>query len=121
MKVSTPTDLKTTVAARIAGEDIACGEFVAVMNEIVELPSFLWDSSGVSLAPHEPVRIRYTASDAGQPYRVIGVCLPFVYAKTPRGRVIIIDTRQRQLVRLDRECAATVWQKMKSPSRKQRK
>ncbi len=121
MKVATQTDLETTVAARIAGEDIACGDFVAVMNEIVELPSFLWSCSGVSLAPDEPVRIRYVASDAGQPYKVIGVCLPFVYAKTHRGRVVVIDTRQRQLVRLDQDCARTVWQTMKAPLKKARK
>lgn len=118
MKVATQTDLKTTVAARIAGEDIACGDFVAVMNEMIELPSFLWSCSGVSLAPDEPVRIRYVANDAGHPYKVIGVCLPFVYAKTHRGRVVVIDTRQRQLVRLDHGCARSVWQKMKSSSRK---
>ena len=121
MKVATQTELKTTVAARIAGEDIACGDYVAVMNEIIELPSFLWSCSGASLAADEPVRVRYVARDAGEPYKVIGVCLPFVYAKTHRGRVVVIDTRQRQLVRLDQDCASTVWQKMKSPSRKARK
>ncbi|MCA9124812.1 MAG: hypothetical protein H6821_00810 [Planctomycetaceae bacterium] len=121
MKVATQTDLKTTVAARIAGEDIACGDFVAVMNEIVELPSFLWSCSGVSLAPDEPVRVRYVARDAGQPYKVIGVCLPFVYAKSHADRVIVIDTRQRQLVRLDQACASMVWEKMKLPAKKSRK
>ena len=121
MKVATKQKLETTVAARIAGEDIASGDYVAVMNEIIEFPSFLWSCSGVSLAPDEPVRIRYTASDAGQPYKVIGVCLPFVYAKTHRGRVIVIDTRQRQLVRLDQACASAVWEKMKSPAKKARK
>jgi len=118
MKVATQPELETTVAARIAGEDIACGDYVAVMNEIIELPSYLWSCSGVSLAPDEPVRIRYIASDAGQPYKVIGVCLPFVYAKTHRGRVIVIDTRQRQLVRLDQACANVVWEKMKSHAKK---
>jgi len=121
MKVATQTELKTTVAARIAGEDIACGDFVAVMNEIVEFPSFLWSCTSVSLAPDEPVRIRYVPSEAGQPYKVIGVCLPFVYAKTHRGRVVVIDTRQRQLVRLDQDCAHTVWQTMKASSKKARK
>ena len=121
MKLAAQTALETSVAARIAGEDIACGDFVAVMNEIIELPSFLWTCSGVSLAPDEPVRSGYAASDAGEPYKVIGVCLPFVYAKTHRGRVVVLDTRQRQLVRLDQTCAGAVWEKMKPPSRKARK
>jgi hypothetical protein len=121
MKVASETTFETTVAVRIAGEDIACGDFVTVLNEVVELPSFLWDCSAVSLSPNEPVRIRYMTDDAGQPYKVIGVCLPFVYVKKHCGAVVAIDTRQRQLVRLDRDCARAVWKKMKSPSRKRRR
>ena len=121
MNVATKPALETTVAARIAGEDLACGDFVAVMNEIVELPSFLWNGASVALAPDEPVRIRYTARDAGQPYKVIGVCLPFVYAKTHGGHVIVLDTRQRQLVRLDQACGSAVWEKMKAREKNGRK
>ncbi len=117
MKLTTKDDAEISVAARVAGEDIARGDFVAVTNEIMELPSYYWSYSGAMLPPEEPVRIRFTARNAGQPYKVLGVCLPFVYAKTHRGRLIVIDTRQKQLVRLDRECARTVWQKMKSPTR----
>ena len=117
MKTATTTDLPTTVAARIAGEDIACGDYVAVLNEVVELPSCLWHDCAVSLAPDEPVRIRRMAEDAGQPHKVIGVCLPFVYVETHGGAVVTLDTRQRQVVRLDRACARRVWKKMKSPPR----
>ncbi len=121
MKAATSKNLPTTVAARVAGEDIACGDFVTVMHEIVELPSFLWNCSGVSLPPDEPVRIRGVASDAGQPYKVLGVCLPFVYAKAHCGRVVVLDSRQRHLVRLDPTCARAVWAKMRSPANKSRK
>lgn len=106
------------MAARIAGEDIARGDFVAVISEIIEFPSFFWNCSPVALAPEEPVRVRYLSEDAGQPYKVIGVCLPFVYVKSHMGAVIIIDTRRRQLVRLNRDCARSVWKEMKSPARK---
>ena len=116
MKNATQSALETTVAARVAGEDIACGDFVAVMSEIVELPSFLWDSTAASLAPDETVRLRLVPADAGQPYKVIAVCLPFVYVKTHRGSVVIIDSRRRQLVRLDYHCARGVWKKLKSSS-----
>ena len=122
MNTTTEVCPETTVAARIAGEDIACGDFVSVLNEIIELPSFLWNGSAVSLSAEEPVRIRYAASDAGQPYQVIGICLPFVYVKTPGGSVATIDTRQRQLVRLDETCARRVWQELTKPrSKKKRK
>ncbi|MBM4001120.1 MAG: hypothetical protein FJ297_16560 [Planctomycetes bacterium] len=118
MKVVTQSDSEMTVASRIAGEDIARGDFVAVISEITELPSFYWNGSAVAPAPEEPVRVRYLSEDAGQPYRVIGVCLPFVYVKSHTGAVVVIDTRRRQLVRLNRECARIVWKEMKLPSRK---
>lgn len=111
---------ETTVAAWVAGEDIACGDFVTVMNDVAELASFLWDNSAVAFAPDELVRIRYMADDAGQPYKVIGVCLPFVYVKTHCNSLVTLDTRRRQLVRLDYECARTVWKFLKSASRKRR-
>ena len=115
------TPLPMSVAARVAGEDIACGDFVTVTNEVVELPSFLWCSSAVGLAADEPIRLRFMARDAGVPLKVIGVCLPFVYARTSRGGVVTVDTRQNQLVRLDKECARAVWQQMKLVSRKKKK
>lgn len=121
MKTASITSTETTVARRVAGEDIAAGDFVTVMNDLVELPSFLWACSAISLPAEEPVRIRYMVSNAGIPHEVISVCLPFVYAKTPGGTVITIDTRQRQLVRLDETCARLVWKELKLPSKKKRK
>lgn len=121
MKTTPDTSLETTVAARIAGEDISVGDFVAVMSEVIELPSFLWSCSTVSLPADELVRLRCMASDAGIPHQVIGVCLPFVYVKTPSGSVITIDTRQRQLVRLDEHCARAIWKAMNPTKSKKRK
>jgi hypothetical protein len=114
MKTVTEKITETTVAMRIAGEDIACGDYVSVLTKIVELPSYLWDCSENVLPPEEPVRIRINADDAGQPYKVIGICLPFVYVKKHCGAVLTLDTRQKQLVRLDKACARTVWKELKS-------
>ena len=112
---------KTTVAATVAGEDLACGDFIAALNEIVETPPFWWDCSDGSVSPEEPVRTRYTAGNAGEPCKVIGVCLPFVYALTHRKKVVVIDTRRQQIVRLDRDCARAIWKKMKRHSKKSRR
>ena len=118
MKATTETPSRTTVAARIAGEDINQGDYVSVLNEIVELPSFMWSCSAASLPVEEPVRIRYMPSEAGQPFKVVAVCLPFVYAKRPKGGVITFDTRQQQLVRLDRENGRSVWKRMRKTKKK---
>ena len=107
-----------TVAARIAGEDIKHGDYVTVLNELVELPSFLWCCSAESLPSDEPVRIRYMPDNAGEPYKVVSVCLPFVYVRRPKGDVLTVDTRQFQLVRLDRDSGRRVWRQMRKVFRK---
>ena len=59
--------------------------------------------------------------DAGQPYKVISVCLPLVYAKRPRGGINVIDTRQQQLVRLDADRSREVWKQIRKTLKKKRK
>ena len=98
----------------IAGEDLACGDYIVLLNETVDFPSFLWDACGASLSPHELVRLRVVPSNAGYPLRVIAICLPFVYAKTPGGETTTIDTRRTQLVRLHRKCAKVIWKELRS-------
>jgi hypothetical protein len=112
--MNTKSKAQTTVAARITGEDIQPGDYVTVLNEIVELPSFLWSCSGTTLPMDEPVRIRCIPREAGLPCKVVAVCLPFVYAKRPHGKLAMFDTRQQQLVRLDPARGCKVWKEMKA-------
>ena len=120
MKTTTQTKVRkpTTVAYRIAGEDIANGDYVTVLSEIIELPSFLWDCSSISLPLDEPVRTRYLPREGGKPHKVISVCLPFVYAKSYSGHWIAFDTRQQQLVRLDPGSGRSIWKKMRASWKK---
>ncbi len=120
MKTKTDTRIgaATTVAARIAGEDIAKGDYVTVLSEIIEAPSFLWDCSGLSIPLDEPVRTRYMPRSAGEPHKVVAVCLPFVYAERPRGNLIAFDTRQQQLVRLDHTTGRSLWKRMRKARKK---
>ena len=119
MKNITDSFPETSVAARIAGEDIKPGDYVTVLTELREWPSFMWNGSGISLPADELVCIRHMPFDAGELHRVIAVCLPFVYVKRTQGDVFPIDTRQRQLVRLDRANAQFVWRKMTKKSKKE--
>ena len=123
MKTKTKTRSKsvTTVAARIAGEDIAKGDYITVLSEIIEVPSFLWSCSGLSHPIDEPVRTRYLPRAIGEPHRVVAVCLPFVYAKRPKGNLIAFDTRQQQLVRLDRSNGRSLWKQMRKSAKKKTK
>jgi len=114
MKTGAASQLESTAAATVAGEDLACGDYVSLLNETVDFPSFLWDACGACLSPHELVRLRLIPENTGQPLKVIAICLPFVYAKTPRGEVATLDTRRAQLVRLDRKCAKLIWKEIRS-------
>jgi hypothetical protein len=114
MKTHALSQLEPRAAMTVAGEDIACGDYIARLNETVDLPSFMWDACGASLSPHEMVRLKVIPSTAGQPLRVIAICLPFVYAKTPGGETATIDTRRIQLVRLHRKCAKMIWRELRS-------
>jgi hypothetical protein len=120
MKTTTESRSKTvtTVAARIAGEDIAKGDYVTVLSEIIELPSYLWGCSGLSQPIDEPVRTRYLPRAVGEPYKVVAVCLPFVYAKRPTDNLTAFDIRQQQLARLDRDTGRSLWNQMRMTAKK---
>jgi hypothetical protein len=107
----------TALAASIAPEDVRCGSYVAVLNEIVELPP--WLCCGPAVAD-DPVRVRYRAMDAGVPLKVLAVCLPFVCAKSADGQLTTLDIRQVELVRLEEHYARTVWKAQRSAGSRRR-
>ena len=110
-----------SVAARVAGEDIRNGDYVTALNEVVEVPSFLWCCPESPLPTDEPVRTIYKPDDAGRPFKVIAVCLPFVYTKQLEGGTAIFDTRKHQLVRLSRSTGRAMWKRMRKNRKKKQK
>lgn len=121
MQTTTEANFATNVAARVAGEDIKLNDYVTALTEICELPSFLWCCSDGTLPVDEPVRSVFKAREAGQPSKVIAVCLPFVYAKQAKGGIEIFDIRIHQLVRLDRNTGRKVWKRLRKNLKKKRK
>lgn len=116
MKTSLETESTTTVAATVAGEDVHCGDFITLHSATFEVPSYMWDQA--MLPPGELVRLRMIPSEAGVPLKVFGVCLPFIYAKDAKGEIKTLDLRREQVVRLDADCAESVWRAMKPPHKK---
>ena len=112
MKAKTAT-IEPTLAASVAGEDLRVGDDVAVLNEIHEFPSFLWDCETARLAPDDVVRIQCAGRDAGMPLRVKAICLPFVFLKTPAGEHRTVDIRTVQLVRLNPRYAKLVRKELR--------
>jgi hypothetical protein len=121
MKTKSNSQRETRVVATVSGEDLACGDFVAPLNEVVGVPSYLWDGYAASLPPQELVRLTLIPSEAGQPHKVIAICLPFVYARAPGGETVTMDTRRLQIVRLDRKCAKVVWKRLRAKSKKRKR
>lgn len=118
MKTKTAAQLETTVASTLAGEDVARGDFVALLNSVCELPSYLWNSCDALLPADELVRLKFIPSEAGTPLKVFAICLPFIYATTAEGMTETIDLRQSQIVRLDRASAKKVWRQLKQDSKR---
>ena len=120
--MTTPTKqtIEPTLAKSVAAEDLLRGDFVALLSEIYEYPSFLW-CCDASLAPdNEPIKLRFRGQDGGRPLRILDVCLPFVFVEQPGGGHRTLDVRYCQLVRLDREYSKRVWKELSRRKRKRK-
>jgi hypothetical protein len=104
-----------SVASVLAPEDIQKGDFVATFSQTYELPSFYWDDC-ISASEPSVIRLRFKSPDAGRPYRVKAICLPFVYVKRSKSDHAVLDVRSTQLVRLDRDYARAILADAKKQS-----
>jgi hypothetical protein len=118
MDIHTTPSCETHVGRPVAPEDLRRGDFVGILSEIAEFPSFLWCHDSQLLAPNELVRISWHPDDGGTPLKVKAICLPFVYVKAPTGLRRTLDVRQCQLVRLNPDCARSVWRALKRKTKR---
>ena len=51
MNTESTLQAEVKTAATVAGEDLARGDFVSLLNETVEFPSFLWNCCDSTLPP----------------------------------------------------------------------
>ena len=114
MKTDTKPDTDQSLSMMVAGEDLRRGDFVATLTQIDEVPTYMWDHADFALSPHDLVRLKFIPRGAGQPLKIIGLSLPFVYVVAPDKTIETLDVRRTQLVRLAPRCAKAVWKQMKS-------
>ncbi len=107
------------MAKVLAPEDVRAGDYVAVLQIIYELPSFLWCGDSSTVRIDEPVRIPLMPKQGGVPLQVRSVCLPFILVKTPTGALRNLDVRRHRLARLDHAYARIVWKASKKSRAKQ--
>jgi hypothetical protein len=115
---SSKKDISISISRPLAPEDVAAGMFVTVHEAIAEVPSFFWCSDAAILPPHEMVRLTFKPADAGRPYKVKAVCLPYVLARSYSGRAHIFDLRRQQLVKLDDRYAKRVWDALRKRTKR---
>ncbi|MEZ5944953.1 MAG: hypothetical protein R3C18_26510 [Planctomycetaceae bacterium] len=116
MPVKAKSSPEPTVAATVAGEDIVGGDYVAILTQTFDVPSYFWNGCLTSLLPEETVRLKLIPETAGLPLKVVAVCLPFIYTTTPFGQSVTLDTRRLQLVRIDKKCAKAIWRQRRAES-----
>jgi hypothetical protein len=88
---------KSNLVRALAPEEIMAGSYVVVLHEITQ---FLPWSFGETPRRAEPVSVRMLPDDP-EPLEVLGVCMPFVFAKKPDDELVTLDVRRHQLGRLD--------------------
>lgn len=115
MTTKTPaTQSEPILSQVVAGEDLRPGDYVAILAQSVQFPSFFWNHPDSGLSPHELVSLKLIPPDAGTPLKIEGLSLPFVYVTEPSNRSIqTLDLRQTQLVRLVPGCAKRVWKRLR--------
>ena len=116
MRTATANDETSTLAGTVAGEDLQCGDYVAVLSETYEFPSFFWCSDGTLLPPDEPVRMTFQSRTDQTPRKVKAICLPFVFVRTVQGAYETLDVRRQRLARLDRKYAEIVYKALRRKS-----
>ncbi len=109
------TSCESFVARSLAAEDLRRGDYVTVIAEIVEWPSYYWDCDPQVWPPHEPIRLQRYSDEGGTPLKIKAICLPFVFVKKPCGSHQSLDIRQHRLVRLPLAYARAVWKALSKP------
>ena len=76
-------------------EDLRPGDYVTVSRVTVELPPFMCPP-----IPGGDGRFSYIPMDAGDPRKVLAVCVPFLLVAMPDGKHETLDVRRHRVVRL---------------------
>ncbi len=85
------------------------GQFVTVLDEVWEVPSFYWCTDETTLPREQPVRVRFLPAAGGVPMQVKRVCLPFVLVQEADKEQRSIDVRRCRLAQLGKAYAKVAW------------
>jgi hypothetical protein len=103
----------SALARALAPEEVRAGDYVTLLHEVAEVPSYFWCRDSALLAPEEIVRIRFIPQSCGTPLKVRSICLPFVLVKHPTGEQRPLDLRKHRVARLTKRYALRAWKAYK--------
>lgn len=106
---------------RLAAEDIVVGSFITVTAAVSELASFLWFGETAEHERSRPVRYHFTPNESGTPFKVLAVCLPFVFVEDLEKSARTLDLRRCDVCQLSTEYVDVVRNRRKLSFKKQLK
>lgn len=114
---------RLTIAKPLAPEDLARGDYVALLSVACDYPLIVWLCDPMASQQGEVVRLKHTTDLCREPLRVRSVCLPFVLVKRPSGLHATLDVRSCELARLSEVYGRRAWKALtpKKPSRAKRR
>ncbi len=118
MKTKQKIAVNTTLAKVLAPEDVCVGDYIAVLDEVFELPAIAWLCDPPLSSQEDIIRVRLRPREATPPLRVKAVCLPYVFVKPPRGKSKTLDLRSCRLARLNSGYAKRVWKSLGKKKKK---
>ncbi len=121
MASHTTIDARPTLAKPLAPEDVAVGDYVAVLDVEVEYPAVVWYFDRPLDGQEQIIRVRLRPCRSQEPLHVLDVCLPFVFVQTIKKEHRTLDLRCSRLARLDRGYAERVSQMLRKKKTSKRK
>lgn len=108
----------TSAVRRLAPEDIARGDYLAVLHEVYEVSPFGCFDESPLRTERPPLRLAFIPREPRALLKVVSVCVPFVVVRNPAGEHSTLDLRLCGVGRVDRRHAQRVWKIFRRKARK---
>ncbi len=104
----------------VAAEDLRAGDYVVLLEQMFEYPSYLWCGDAQLESRDQPVRITWMMR-GGRPMRIESICLPFLLVKPIGDEHEVLDVRSCRLARPTADYVHAVRQARRAKKHKKAK
>jgi hypothetical protein len=117
--LKSPTAPQATSAVRhLAPEDVARGDYLAVLHDVYEVSPFGCFDEAPLRTERPPLRLAFIPREPRALLKVVSICVPFVVVQNPAGQHSTLDLRLCAVGRVDRRHAERVWKIFRRQGRK---